>query len=301
MNLFKNRTALGLKKTLGKIFQPINTYTRFPEYHFFGRAIERFIAGKEKQGPLTILDVGSPKLFGLYLAYYHDVEIHLTDISRLNIDEYEILWNSVKNDAKGRASFDQQDGRALSYSEEWFDIVYSMSVIEHVEGDRQDSKALYEMWRRLKPGGLFLVSVPFGNLYIEQSIIGFAHAVRATNDKKSYFFQRVYDQHTVQTHLIAPLSPRAQSVQAWTVFRKKGAMTQTYHRIRRSMGENMNGLLGFVNPVLSTLLNRHQEGVYTEFFSSYASIHSLRDVYGDLILEFRKPYAHHNKTKRCTS
>jgi hypothetical protein len=55
------------------------------------------------------------------------------------------------------------------------------------------------------------------------------------------------------------------------------------------MGENVNGLLGFINPFLSLLLSRHKEGLYMEFLTSYALVHSLRDIYGDLILECHEP------------
>src|SRR5690242_20298390 len=37
-NLLQNGFALGAKRTLGKIAQPINWYTRFPEYYYFDRA-----------------------------------------------------------------------------------------------------------------------------------------------------------------------------------------------------------------------------------------------------------------------
>jgi SAM-dependent methyltransferase len=289
LNLFRNRTALGLKKTLGKIFQPLNSYTRFPEYHFLGQAIEHFIAEEERERPLVVLDIGSPKLFGLYLAYHYDIEIYLTDISHLNIDEYIILWNAIRNKARGRILFERQDGRALSYSAARFDIVYSMSVVEHVEGDSQDSKMVSEAWRVLKPGGLLLVSVPFGNLYMEQSIMGFAHATEVVDDKSLYFFQRVYDQSTIQTRLLASLSLHPDNLKIWTVFRRKSFLTQLYHRLRLVMGENVNGLLGFINPFLSLLLNRHKEGLYMEFLTSYAPVHSLRDIYGDLILACHKP------------
>src|ERR1051325_12248929 len=43
-NLFTNWFQLGFKKTAGKIMQPINSYTRFPEYYWFDAAISSYLA-----------------------------------------------------------------------------------------------------------------------------------------------------------------------------------------------------------------------------------------------------------------
>src|SRR6185437_558915 len=74
-NLFRNGLALGWKRTLGKITQPINWYTRFPEYHFFDQAISVHLAGLPANSRPAILDVGSPKLLGLYLAFAANVDV----------------------------------------------------------------------------------------------------------------------------------------------------------------------------------------------------------------------------------
>lgn len=288
LNLIKNGMVLGLKKTLGKIFQPLNSYTRFPEYYFCSYAIEQFIKENNSKS-LKFLDIGSPKLFGLYLAYRYDIKLYLTDISRLNLDEYLILWKVIKNGAKGQVVFIQQDGRALSYPNGQFDIVYSMSVVEHIEGEAQDTKVVSEIERVLKPGGQLVISVPFGNIYMEQVARGFSHATEAVNANSLYFFQRIYNEEAIQSRLIAPLQT-INSLKSWTVYRKNSFFTHFYHQFRRTMGENINGLLGFLNPVMSLWLNCHQPGRYTDFLTSYQPVHTLKDIYGDLILAWRKPH-----------
>jgi len=104
----------------------------------------------------------------LYVAANFEVEGELTDISRLNLDEYELIWKELASTAKGELRFAAQDVRRLDYGDQEFDIVYSMSVIEHVEGQSGDSEAIREMVRVLRPGGLLLASVPFSSTYIEQ-------------------------------------------------------------------------------------------------------------------------------------
>jgi len=126
-----------LKKTLGKITQPINSYTRFPEYYFMDRQIQQYLMIPDSAARARILDVGSPKCFGLYLASRFDVEIHLTDMYEKAVEEYERMWEPIRDHSIGKAVFLVQDARSLSYPEGYFDIVYSMSVVEHVEGERE--------------------------------------------------------------------------------------------------------------------------------------------------------------------
>ena len=69
-NILRNGFQLGPKKTLGKVLQPINSYARFPEYHFLGRYIEAHLkrfASRALQAQFILPDVptGSlPPFFG---------------------------------------------------------------------------------------------------------------------------------------------------------------------------------------------------------------------------------------------
>lgn len=286
-NLRVNRLQLGLKKTLGKIAQPINAYTRFPEYEHCGRQIRQYLSEHSGRQPLKILDVGSPKLFGLYLAFHYNIEIYLTDINRLNIDEYIVLWNALKPHAKGKVIFQEQDARTLSFPDEFFDVVYSMSVIEHIEGTGQDTAAICECLRVLKPAGLLLVSFPFGQDYQEQSIIGVNYSAGETGNEQAFFFQRIYSRDVVEERIIPVVAGQAM-LQAWTIRRARVPFVRIYHAVRQKLGQNVNGLLGFLNPFLSMLINADRPGLDSSLFSSYETIHTTRDIYGDLILAARK-------------
>lgn len=282
-NVLRNGFALGWKKTIGKIVQPINSYSRFPEYCFFGEAIQLHLENSLPSARAKILDVGSPKPFGLLLAHSSDVELEMTDISLLNISEYQLLWEAVRQKAKGVAHFSIQDARSLNYESNHFDIVYSMSVLEHVQGPNGDAKAVKELVRVLKPGGLFLFSVPYGNSYVEQRRQGFSGAVEKRCDNIQYFFQRIYDRSRIESRLLPPLNGvriRSQS----TVWRSRPGLLRQW----ANLGENLNGLFGFLNPWISRWVNRSASGLAATVPSSYTEVYSPSDIYGDALVAAAK-------------
>jgi len=282
-NIRRNGFRLGVKKTLGKILQPVNSYTRFPEYYFLGRHTEEYLkARRASTEGAKILDVGSPKCFGLYLAFHFDVEIHLTDIDSASVEEAKLLWNSIKHRARGKALFSVQDVRSLKYPQEMFDVVYSMSVIEHVDGETGDTESVTEMIRVLKPGGPLLVTVPVGDRYVLQDRIGFEGAARATGDDARYFFQRIYTPSAAQERIVKA-TPNAALRRAITISRKNGLLSKIY----RHLGTDVRGALGWLNPMLSAALNDSREGAFSAA-SEYSDLHSESDIYGDLMLVWQK-------------
>jgi SAM-dependent methyltransferase len=274
-NLIKNQFALGLKKTIGKIAQPINSFTRFPEYFFMEISMREELAQD-----CRILDVGSPKLFGFYLAAHYPVELHLTDISRDDIAEYEVLWRSVRR-AAGKVRFAVQDARRLSYPDNHFDVVYSMSVVEHIEGPDGDREAIREMLRVLKPGGRMVVSVPAGSHYAEQYRIGLRSAAIRTADRDRHFFQRIYDSRAMRQRLNIGSDPSF----LVSIFRQHSRLTRRYS----AMSENLRGFLGFLTPFVSRAVNRHHLGQLTNQPCHYGPNYTGRDVYGDVVFCGRKP------------
>lgn len=283
-NVGANGLQLGVKKTLGKITQPINAPSRFPEYACFHDAIRQYGSDRRGDRNLAVLDVGSPKLIGLYLACVTDASVMLTDITELNIDEYRVMWASLKTGAKGRVAFARQDARALSFGAGRFDVVYSMSVVEHIEGPDGDAQAVREFIRVLKPAGLLVLSVPFGRRYIEQGRVGLAGAARRTDDAQTYFFQRIYDREAFQSRILAAAQGLT-DLRITTIVRDRPTLARAFG----ALGENVRGLLGFLNPLLSAAINARRAGIDDSFDVSYGPLHSPRDVYGDLILTGRKP------------
>jgi SAM-dependent methyltransferase len=260
LNLFNNHFALGFKKTIGKIAQPINSVVRFPEYYHFEALLVPRLIKKAK-----VLDVGSPKLFGLYLAEHYPIKLFSTDLNSKDIEEYSTFSKGL-GCASEKLRLEQQDARCLKYPDNTFDAVYSMSVVEHVEGEDGDGRAIDEMMRVLKPGGLLVVSVPFGNRYIKQN-------------RDGKFFQRIYDSDALEDRLLAGREVPF----AVTSLRRRIGLFRLYCRL----SESGRGLLGFLNPLLSLFVNCSVSGVH-DGPSSYQKNYHRTDFYNDIIFRLKK-------------
>jgi 2-polyprenyl-3-methyl-5-hydroxy-6-metoxy-1,4-benzoquinol methylase len=277
-NLIKNGLALGAKKTAGKILQPVNSFTRFPEYAFFADKIADYAAGQWGR-PLRVLDVGSPKLFGLWLAASFNVEVTLTDIDVGAVEEARTLWNAVKRPV-GAARFGVLDARNIGGLPERYDVVYSMSVIEHVTDSDGDALAVKEMTRVMKPGGLLLLSFPLGPRHVSQERKNFAGAAQHTTDEKYYFFQRVYSPDSARERIMRQLRVAGMFTDIESVVRR-------VPRWYRNLGDASRALLGWASPGLSDRWNTRTLGLYAPT-GDYGEVSDGRDVYGDALIAWEK-------------
>ncbi len=143
-----------------------------------------------------ILDVSSPKLVSLYLAARTGAEVLATD---LNDPEIYRRWQKMGR-LRGLSNYrvEYQDARQLTLPDASFDLVYSLSVIEHIPGNG-DHEALREFARVTKPGGVVIVEVPYRRTFEE--------VFRTTDSKgaaleREEFFERRYDAATLEERLL---------------------------------------------------------------------------------------------------
>jgi hypothetical protein len=124
-NIICNCFRLGLKKTAGKILQPINHPSRYVEHFMIWRHLSRPCTPR-----FCILDVSSPKLLALFLANPQNAFITATDLLCEYLREWQVL-SLLLGDQKSRVAFESSDARSLCHPSDCFDAVYSLSVIEH--------------------------------------------------------------------------------------------------------------------------------------------------------------------------
>lgn len=289
-NFLRSGFGAGFRATASSLLQPVNSYTRFPEYYFLEEAVSTMVRKRRAAGGarIDVLDVGSPKLAGLYLAARYPVRLTATDISPLAVAPYERMWRAAGKKSRGEIEFELRDARRLADPDAAYDLAYALSVLEHVEGPEADTAAAAEMLRVLKPGGTIVLSVPYGPRYVEQTIAGVAHAVERVRLDERFFFQRIYDRPHIEKNFIEPLSAAADVRKIVTVRRRESWTAAAASALRGGLPESLMTSLGFLNPFLSRMINRHDEGLAGNPAGAYGPVHSFGDVYGDVILVFDK-------------
>jgi SAM-dependent methyltransferase len=89
----------------------------------------------------------------------------------------------------------------LSYPDSYFDLVYSISVLEHIPGDG-DTIASKEISRVLRSGGIAIIEVPFSNkeydTYVNKDVYERKYI------EKPVFYQRHYNGNTIYKRIINP-------------------------------------------------------------------------------------------------
>lgn len=149
-------------------------------------------------GNVQVLDASSPKLLSLLLAARTGGTVYATDL-----DDEKIFtrWQRLAV-ALGYENYrvEYQDARQLSYADESFDLIYSISVIEHIPGCG-DANALAEFRRLLKPGGRIVVEVPYRRQRTEK----FAqYDSKGDQVESSQFYERHYDAAWLRERLEVP-------------------------------------------------------------------------------------------------
>jgi 2-polyprenyl-3-methyl-5-hydroxy-6-metoxy-1,4-benzoquinol methylase len=286
-NLLVNGFRLGRARTIGKLLQPINSYTRFPEYSEFIQQFRRGFVQSEASG-FMVFDLGSPKLLGMFLAYRFPIHVVLSDISRQNLDQFRIMWHAIASRAEGNASFLQMDGRFPSLKSKAFDFIYAMSVLEHVSGDHQDVHALEKLLGRLKPSGSLVISIPYGTRYMEQQMIGVKEGGIALADEEAHFFQRVYDHGELKTRFLDPMDISVAVTTVKSLHRRNHIFTVGYHNLRNRLGQAGKAVLGAFYPLVSALANTTEDGLTEIPVARTRGFVSLWDIYSDVVITYSK-------------
>jgi SAM-dependent methyltransferase len=204
----------------------------------------RTVANEE---PARVLDLASPKLLAVWLAEHTPATVVATDLWSTEVERWQRLVHAA--DPTGRRynglKLETADGTALSYEDESFDVAYSVSVIEHIPGSG-DSKAMTELARVLRPGGLLVLTVPYRKqleeTWVEHGVYGQRY------EGEPLFFCRHYSAESVRERLLVD---DAFDVVQQVLWRKAGVpeAQARAHKIVPA-GWPVGHLLGPVLPIL---------------------------------------------------
>lgn len=167
---------------------------RYFEFQFAFNAIEWDAAN-------YCLDISSPRLFFIYLTSKHP---HI-QIEAINPDADDLNETAANLKILGlseQVNLVSYDATQLPYPDNSFDVITSISVIEHIP-EYGDTLAMKEMWRVLKPGGKLVITVPCARLYYEEWRDRDTYGLCSQQQHKKYFFQRFYDSTTIRSKLFS--------------------------------------------------------------------------------------------------
>lgn len=194
-----------------------------------------------------ILDVGSPKIASLYLWYRRGATVFATDLYPYFFEEYsEHLKRLGSSPWGGEYQMELQDARSLTYPDAFFHKAYAISVLEHIEEDG-DSRAIREIARVLKPGGVLCFTVPFAARYRESTITQELYFKKPVAGEP-VFYQRHYDPEALQERLLTPSGLRTGAIEYY------GERWFAYERFYQWLPRLMKFAFSPMSPLFSKIL-----------------------------------------------
>jgi len=153
-----------------------------------------------------VFDLSSSKLLAFFISERMGCQVVSVDIWEKEIQRWKSLLDVIDPEKRRfdrkRLVLGRTDGRALPFPDSTFDKIYSISVIEHIPKDG-DEKAVEELARVLKPGGILVLTVPFSNIYWEEYVRKEVYGERRKNEEE-IFFARYYDEDSLMARVILP-------------------------------------------------------------------------------------------------
>ena len=149
---------------------PFNWWSRKWEYTFVYSKIMEYINTDSNYDKINMLDAGSGITF---FPYFIQSEIKDSNVICCDIDEnLEIIFNNVNKRSENPVSFYNSDIGNIPFEDNYFSIIYSISVLEHSQNFEETIK---EFYRLLKPNGVLLITFDVSidgllDISIEESI-----------------------------------------------------------------------------------------------------------------------------------
>lgn len=213
---FRHLLRKNRKHVAALLFDPV-PLVRYPEYDFAWRCIKG-------RGPGSFLDVSSPRLWiAFILNKFRRVCATICNPDKRDLIATEHFLKFAGLRRGDHVSFHCVKGDALPSGT--YDVVSSISVLEHVAEDEADG-FLDELWRRVKPGGCLILTVPCARAHwIEYRDSDIYNVGLERNLDGKVFFQRVYDDATLAEKIIMFLTSRGATLDAQEIWGLCGGLS----------------------------------------------------------------------------
>ena len=166
---------------LRSLVKPIDA-TRYTEFGVLLKFLKKTNRISNKN--YKVLDISSPFI----LSYYFHNKGFETVKTDINHEENKYIRD------KKNLSFKTENATSLSFADNTFDLVYSISVVEHIYKDYM--KAIGEMIRVARKEGIIYVTFPVSKEHKEEWL-GYKAYPSQTEEKGRFFFQYRFDRNDV--------------------------------------------------------------------------------------------------------
>ena len=173
----------------GLIVAPLDS-VRYFEFDFMWHAVKKIKVQ-------SYLDVSSPRMLPLMIVdQVGNLEADIINPDKKDLPDTILLAKSL-GIAK-RCRFHDRLLEDVSLKLNSYDLITSMSVVEHIEDDK---KAIQKMWDLLKPGGVLMISVPCAAKASEEYTNLNDYELIEADENGFVFWQRYYDEELIKKRI----------------------------------------------------------------------------------------------------
>ena len=188
------RQKFGLEYIYNLLFFPMDS-VRYFEYDFLWHALYK----KPLEG--NFLDISSPRLIlAILMSKFRKLNVEIVNPDQKDLSATRELMNACGY--SDRCRFRDSLIADLDFRAESFDIITSISVIEHIPGE-EDKAAVEKLWQILRPGGSLILSVPCAREAFEEYIDFDEYGLLTPGEDGFVFGQRFYDEILLEKRIFS--------------------------------------------------------------------------------------------------
>lgn len=230
------------KLALEHILFPMDPCTRYVEVPLVYELVRKYSNYNDR-----IFDLSSNKIIAFKLQHAGFANVVSSDYWRDYVANLATIKNYVCPDSTLQITV--EDGLNLSLADNSLDLAYSLCVLDHFK-DHCETKVIDEVMRVLKPGGLFVLTLPTAGKAFEIYHDNPAYSKdQDKEDSGKYFFCRYFDEDEISEFIATPRSMNYKLVDKYcSKYRNESLGGFLYLKFARSIF----GLL--LNPILPFLI-----------------------------------------------
>ena len=189
-----------IRRAYELVIQPMDSF-RYFEFDFAWHYLRSTTSGR-------YLDVSSPRLLPLLFI----ADRPRVDAVLLNPDPKDLPATQQMARELGvaeRCEFVDKAMAETDFTDESFDLITCMSVVEHIP---DDTAAIQKMWALLKPGGRLVLTTPCAQNASAEFVDRDEYEVLGTAPDGFVFWQRYYDEHLLRSRIFSVTGLPAETV-----------------------------------------------------------------------------------------